>query len=255
MNGFKTSTLLFMCSAAFLPAVAHADLVDGSQLNISGDMQIGVSSLTWKCDQPGDATCVSAPSGEGDYAITSSTGSFAQYNGTFGLITDVNNAAQPLNTVFSLPNFMTFDLNNDITIELTFIPLGTDPLSTDCVGLTHCTPVSPGLITPSNPGGLSAFNLDQNITGTAVAFGVFGTVHEIGGETGSLAGIFSGQFGGKTPAQVLAAMSGGAGNSTFSANLALTVTDTQPTPEPKFTILCGAGLLGLALASSRLRRS
>jgi hypothetical protein len=76
-----------MCSAALMPVVAHANLVDGSQLHISGDLQIGLSSLTWQCNQPGDTVCVTAPANQGDFAVGASTGSFAEYNGTFGLVT------------------------------------------------------------------------------------------------------------------------------------------------------------------------
>src|SRR5260370_39018487 len=106
------------------PTSAFATLINNSLLTGSGDALVGAVSISWQCDQPGDVACPVA--GHGDFATTSSTGSFAQYNGTFGLIANINTAAQPLNTPFSLPNFMTFDLNNDISIELRFIPLGTD---------------------------------------------------------------------------------------------------------------------------------
>ena len=254
MNALKASTFTFLCGvAALLPTAARANLIDGSQLRISGDLVAGATSLTWRCNQPGDSTCAVAPANEGDFAVTGSTGSFAQYNGTFGLISDINDALQPLNTTFSLPDFITFDLNNDITIELTFIPLGNDPLSTDCAGLAHCTPTNPLLITPSNPGGLSAFNLDQGPTGTGLLFGVFGVVHEAGGATGSLSGTFAGSFDGLDPQQALALLLGG-NNTTYGGNFELTLTETT-VPEPKFTLLSAIALVGLALASSRLRRS
>jgi hypothetical protein len=252
VNSFRTSTFVFLCcAAALMPGVAHANLISGSHLHISGDLQLGLTTLTWSCNQPGDTTCVTPPANQGDFAITGSTGSFAEYNGTFGLITDVNNALQPLNTPFSLPDFLTFDLNNDITIELTFIPLGNDTLSTDCAGLAHCTPLSNLLVTPSNPGGLSAYNLDQNSTGTAVAFGVIGTVHQFGGATADLSGIYSGEFVGLNPQQTLAALSN---NTTYGADLSLTLTQTN-VPEPRLTLLSAAALLGLAFVGSRVRRS
>jgi hypothetical protein len=252
VNSFRTSNFVFLCcAAALMPGVALANLIDGSHLHISGDLQLGLTTLTWRCNQPSDTTCVTPPANQGDFAITGSTGSFAEYNGTFGLITDVNNALQPLNTPFSLPDFLTFDLNNDITIELTFIPLGNDTLSTDCAGLAHCTPLSNLLVTPSNPGGLSAYNLDQNSTGTAVAFGVIGTVHQLGGATADLSGIYSGEFVGLNPQQTLAALSN---NTTYGADLSLTLTQTN-VPEPRLTLLSAAALLGLAFVGSRVRRS
>jgi len=229
-------------------APAFGAIVTGSQLNISGDAVVGATFLNWKCDQPLDTACATAPSNKGDFAVTSSTLTFAQYNGTFGLITDINNGSQPLNTAFSLPSFMTFDLNNNETIELTFIPLGNDTPSTTCAGVHHCTPQYALLDTPNNPTGLSAFNLDQNSSGTAAVFGIVGTVHDSTGATGSLSGIFTAQFAGETPAQVLASVSSGA-SSTYSANLNLTVI-----PEPSAMLLLGAGLIGMGLFRRRFRK-
>jgi hypothetical protein len=220
------------------PTSAFATLINNSLLNVSGDALVSATSITWQCDQPGDAACPAA--GHGDFATTSSTGSFAQYNGTFGLIANINNAAQPLNAPFSLPNFMTFDLNNDISIELRFIPLGTDTVSSTCAGLLHCTPQNNLLITPSNPGGLSAFNLDQQGANTAAVFSIVGTVHQLGGGTGNLNGVFTSQFANMTPQQVLAAL--GQSNSTYSSNLSLVLTTV---PEPQTTALVLGGLLVL----------
>jgi hypothetical protein len=243
---------LICCITACAPTVARASLIDGSVLHIAGDFVIGATTFTWQCNQPGDAACTSPPAGAGDFAVSASTGSFAEYNTTFGLIKDFNNATQPLNTLFSLPNFMTFDLNNDLTIELTFIPLGNDTPSSDCAGLSHCTPQNGLLSTPANPGGLSAFNLDSDSTGTALTFGVLGIVHQAGGATADLSGIYTADFSGENPQQALALAESGS-NSTYSANLSLTLTQTSA-PEPTSIFLSGIGLVGLGLVS-RARRS
>jgi hypothetical protein len=254
VNGCKTSTfVLLCCAAAWMPAVANADLIDGSLLHFSGNLQTGAISLSWSCNQPGDSACSSPSPNQGDFTVSASTGSFAEYNSTFGLITDINNALQPLNTTFSLPNFLTFDLNNNITIELTFIPLGNDPVSINCAGLTHCTPQSNLLITPNNPSGLSANNLDENMTGTTLSFKVLGIVHQAGGATGTLSGSFSEEFTGENPLQVDAFIESGS-DANYQANLSLTVTQTA-VPEPTLTLLSATGLLGLALLGSRVKRS
>ena len=243
-SGMVNLTLM-CCIAAWAPTVARASLIDGSQLHITGDFQIGAISFNWQCNQPGDSACTSPPAGAGDFAVSASTGSFTEYNSTFGLTTDLNNALQPLNTTFSLPDFITFDLNSDITIELTFIPLGSDPASTSCAGLAHCTPQNNLLITPSNPEGLSAFNLDSNLSGTALTFGVIGVVHQAGGATANLSGIYDAEVVGLNPQQTLALATGGS-SFNYSANLSLAPTQTS-VPEPTSIFLSGIGLLGLGL--------
>jgi len=225
----------------------------GSQLNLSGAGTVGATFLNFQCSYPANSSqCLSAPAGYGDFAVANSTDSFAQYNGTFGLIHSINNAAQPLNTPFSLPNFIYFELNNNITLELTFIPLGNDTVSSTCAGLTHCTPQNDLLITPNNPGGLSAFNLDYNGTGTSASFGILGIAHSSDGTTANLNGTFTTPFSGLTPEQALAVAFSG-NSQTYSSNIVLTVVNST-VPEPSAMALAGIGLVCVALIGRRRRR-
>jgi hypothetical protein len=250
VRNFHIPMFMFACATMALTPIATAGtLIDGSQLHISGDAQVAATSLTWQCNQAGDTACTIPPAGKGDFAVSASTGSFTEYNTTFGLIADINNATQPLNALFSLMNFMTFDLNNDLSIELTFIPLGNDPASATCQNLAHCTPQNDLLMTPSNPLGLSAFNLDSNLSGTAATFGVIGIVHQPTGPDANLSGIFTAEFVGLNPQQTLMLAEGGS-NSTFSSNLSLTLTVT---PEPASMLLTGIGLLVLGIIGRRVR--
>jgi len=230
-----------------LPTLSHA--TPTGQLTIDGDATVGATFLNWLCDQSSDTACASTA---GDFLVTApSTGSFAQYLGnavpnSYGKITDLTNAAQPLNQAFSDPLWITFNLNSNINLELQFIPLGNDTVSNTCAGLNHCTPQNNALITASNPGGLSAFNLDYNGISTAASFGLSGIVHDTtNGTTAPFVGIFTAQFAGQTPQQVLSNLAGGI-SSSYSANFVL-----QIVPEPMTFSLLGLGLLGMGLVGRK----
>jgi hypothetical protein len=249
-----TFTLLAACGLTFLaPTRSYASLISGGSFDGSGDFNVGATFLNWNCNQPGDAACATAPANKGDFTVSMATGTFAQYLNTFGLVTDINNSSEPLNTPVSLPDFITFDLNGNETITLNLIPLGNDPTSADCVGLSHCTPENAALATAQNPLGLSAFNLDQNGTGVAASFGFMGTIVDSSGATAPISGTFTSQFNNATPeealAQFFAAGSNGL-NKTYSSEISFTVV-----PEPMTFSLIGTGLLGIGLLGRRLRRS
>jgi hypothetical protein len=243
--------------ALLMPIYSYGALITGSTLNFGGNFNVGATFLNWNCVEPGDTKCAPTPPvGAGDFAVAPSTLTFAQYNGTFGLITDLNNTAQPLNTPISLPNFMTFDLNNNETITLTFIPLGTNPQSPTCAGLPDCTPSQiPGLINPvTNPTGASAFNLDGNATGTAAAFSVEGTITDTTtNQTGTVTGIFTSQLDGVNPQGALAAFAA-AGPSGLALDYSGQLIINTVVPEPVTLALTGAVLLGLGLFRKRRRR-
>ena len=253
MQSRNVGLFIIMCAVTVLAsAPAYGSFINGSQLSISGDATVGFTFLNWSCNQPGDAVCAAPPANTGDFAVGGSTGSFAQYNSTFGKITNLTLAAEPLNQTFSDPGWITFDIvgNPNVSLELTFIPLGTDTTSATCAGLTHCTPTNAGLITGANPGGLSAFNLDQNAGGTAASFGVIGIAHDLlGSPSFSFGGIFTAQFAGLSPQQVLALVGPNGANATYSANISITAI-----PEPMTFSLVGAGLLGVGFWGRRLRR-
>jgi hypothetical protein len=245
---------LICCTAVWMPNVARAGLIAGSQLQFTGNGQFNTAAIAWRCNLPGDTVCSAPPANTGDFAVAGSDGSFAQYNGTFGLIKNINNAgAQPLNQFFSLPNFISFDLNNSVTVELTFIPLGTDTLSATCAGLSNCTPQDLTLITPSDPQGRSAFNLETDATGARLTLGVNGIAHEIGGATANISGTFIAEFAGMNPQQALAAMKGGS-DASYLATLALPGGETSA-PEPTSLALSAICLVGFAFVRCRVCRS
>jgi hypothetical protein len=246
----------FLTAIAILGATmtsAYGAIIPGSTLNFSGNFQASPTTLTFQCNQPADIGCIAPPAGSGDVSVSGSTGSFAQYNSTFGFIKSINNALQPLNTAFSLPNFITFELNANETVTLTFIPLGTDTASATCAGLMHCTPQSNLLITPTNPSGLSEFNLDSAGGSTALVFAVQGVVHDNGANTAAISGTFTTQFAGLNPQQTLALLNSGATN-TYSASLSVAPA-VAGVPEPGSIALIGIGLAVVMMNRRRAARS
>ena len=249
--------LFFGLSTLIASSICQASLIN-STLETQGDAVVGATFLNFLCDQTGAGTC---STGYGDFSIGagSSTGSFTQYNGTFGQILDLTNTTAPLNTTVSITDFMFFNTagnstTGNITFTLTLLPLGTDPTSTTCAGLTHCTPTNAALVTSNNPLGLSAFDLDQTGSSTTAAFEALGTVTDTKGDSASFTALFSSTFAGQTPAQVLAnsiSTNGTTPVESYAESATITVT-----PEPATTFLIGTGLLGLGLLTrKRLRRS
>jgi hypothetical protein len=239
----STGAIAVCVLALFVPARSFGTAVAGSQLNISGSTNIGTIFFNWNCNQPGDTTCASPPPGVGDFTVSSSDGSFAQYNGTFGLFNQsVNNTIQPPNVPLSILNFITFDLNTTNTIKLTLIPAGTDSPSATCAGLTSCTPTISALTSSSDPLGLTALNLDQSANGTTATLGFDGFVIEPNGDAPFI-GIVTTQFAGLNPQEVVTELKNASSAGiplTFSAQLIVT-------PEPAPLALTGAGLLVLGL--------
>lgn len=241
------------------PSHAATLLIDGSQLIFTGDANVSATALTWLCNRPGDPSTCAA--GSGDFAVTSSSGTFAEYNNTFGRILDISQANQPIgNAPFAtLPNFITFLSNNNITIDLNELPTGTKTASATCAGIDDCTPTNALYFNAvTNPESRSAFNLDFNTTSqtTIASFSFFGTVHDNtpGNDpsTANFVGTFSATLAkGLTPADVVAAISTGGLTQGYSENGTLTINFV---PEPMTMSLMGAGLLAIGLLGRRKTR-
>ena len=171
------------------------------------------------------------PGTSGDIVISpiTTTGAFSGLGGTTGFIRDIS--GQPVNTPFSLSEWIAFAAAPGLFLDLQFIPLGQGTPSTDCVGVIFCTPIIASLVTPNNPAGLSAFNLSPG----SASFEVRGIGYSGSSGTGStpFIGRFSADFPGLTAADIAALLNGaGIANKAYSA--AFVVSVIPPTPVVSF---------------------
>lgn len=233
--------------AFVFPAISQASLILGNdQLVINGSAVDGADFLIFQCNQAGDPLAGGCTSGNGDFAVNSSSGSFAQYNSSFGQIQSISNSTAPLGTIFSLANFIVFDnpgnsTTGNIVFTLTSIPLGNDTQSATCSGLSSCTPTNTALITATNPGGISPFDLNFTGNGTTASFNVDGIVTDTNGDVAAFTGTFSTTFNGLTPSGVLATLGPmGTPSDTYAATFSLSAV-----PEPMTFTLVGVTLVGL----------
>ena len=256
------SLLLLLCTPL------QASPVSGN-LAITGDATVGATFLTFLCD----GLLMPCAANYGDFMVggpASQTGSFSIYANDTGFIHSLDNTVQPLNTNFSLPDFLKFNpagtvIPPDISLELTFIFLGVNgqaqcgsPANPNQVPAQTCTPQIAALISANNPMGLSPFNLANTQTGSTASFDVGGIAHRLStGETSIFRGEFSATFTStpnttdKSYQALLATLStGGTISSTYSATFAATII-----PEPGTTALVLGGLLVLAGTSFRRRFS
>ncbi len=227
-----------------LPVVARAAPVSGD-FGMTGSATVTAASLDFFCSLGG------CPGTAGDFIVSpiAANGAFSGLGNTRGFVQDISEAGgQPLNTAFSLPNWISFLAAPDLHLDLQFIPLGVGTPSATCAGISFCTPVVPPLITGNNPSGLSAFNL----TPGSASFEVRGIAYTGSTATGStpFIGRFSADFPGLSPADIVALFqSPGIANKAYSAAFTMTAI-----PEPASRALVLAAILAMASLSIRRYR-
>lgn len=246
---------LVVCLALLMPAIAPAAPIDGT-LNIVGNAQVAATTLTFLCDVLSAQPC---PADYGAFIITgeaAQSGAFDPLAGSNGYIRNLNAIAQPVNEGFMLNNFITFQLEPDIALDLTFIHAG---VGGPCppTGFEVCTPMVPLLVSPANPLGLSPFNLANTPTGSTASFSVSGQTRQVStGDTLPFNGTFSAQFTntpGMNDASVASILTqfqqAGQITTSYSATFVTAI------PEPATTSMLLGGLLILAGSAFRRRFS
>jgi len=220
-------------------------------LSGGGSAEVSNTFLNFLCDVLSTAPCADAGQGSflvGPVSATTQTGSFASVANTWATLKDLNNVTEPVGSSFMLPDFIVFQANPALHLDLTFINPGSFP-----AGMCFSAP-SPGQIcTPPLPTGVSAFNLINGANNQSTAtFQVQGTGYSVSASTGTstYVGTFSADF--NEPYQTLLAQlasNGGTGSVTapYSARFTLTPVVPPPgVPEPATSMMVVGGLLVMA---------
>jgi hypothetical protein len=207
-------------------------IIIGSELHITGSVRIGADFA--------DFVPLGGPTGDFNVEPTS-TGSFASLidpgPSDDGDILDLDTGNAPVGVSFSLPNFLTFDLDPTMSFELEF--------------------VDPGAFAPCPAGlpvacSINQFNLVQTGSSVVASFNVSGQVHS-GADTANFIGSFSHTFANRTIASLLNQV-GTAGFIDTPIGGDFVVTETPEIPEPSTITTLGMGLGLLCIACARRKR-
>jgi hypothetical protein len=218
---------------------------------------VTASTLSFGCSATLEPpNCASFP-GYGNFLVTAgsaTTGDFEPYENRPGFVGNLNIAGQPINTPFSLPDWLLLGQDipgtgDDVSFELTFIFEGNLAPCQLAPGNTNCTPG-----TEIGLPFVSPYNLTQSGgPNTTASFSVLGLVHSPTGDISNFTGTFSADFAGQTIDDLLADfLADGTIVAPWSADYVSVFT---PIPEPGTVVSAIAGLALIAVGAYRRRRA
>jgi hypothetical protein len=240
-------TTLSTLFTLLLPASVFASPIFGT-FDITGQATVMATSLDFLCIGGIPTAPCPGPANTGNFLTTAASGDFTPATFTGGYIHDLDQATTPPPGPFVLPNFIMFPALPGIQIDLTHIFLGVngqaDCLAAPAPGQT-CTPILPGLVSPTNPLGLSPYNLNNLAGGgSSASFTMSGRVINLAtGEESTLFGTLTSQFNRPFQSVLADILNPAVGSVTNSYSATFTVT---PIPEPGTESLAIGTLLVLA---------
>jgi hypothetical protein len=224
----------YVCALILLVGAAYATPISG-ELNITGDVAVGATTIDW----------LPAGGGTGTFTVTaSSTGTFSGLAGSSGTMTDLDVLLQPVGVPISLPDFLV--LPGGISFELTMIDAGVFG-SADCAA----APAAGQVCTPLFPPPKSPFNLSNTGVGSTASFTMRG-IATMGGMPASAVGVlgtFTTQFTGQDYQSLLATIAGGG---TVQASYSANFTEQVPEPSTAYLVLGGFAMAAAGVLRRRL---
>jgi hypothetical protein len=240
-TGQSFQQVLAQVDAGGVPQGPHSASINVPTGSFAGMLNVGQPSLSLSAPIPGAVAIGFSPT---DVTIGStSTGAFAALSGMTAALQNLDTAVNPVNTVFSLPDFLTIAGHPELGFDLTFISLG-------IFGSAQCAlapAVGQECTLPGSP-----LNFINTLSGTIMWFSVEGTAADTATlQQTPFEATFTTEFSGQSYQQLLAMLDSGASiNASYSVEFAAGPFNASAS-EPAELALLGVAFAAVCLAKRR----